>query len=362
MKEKKKSSNKLNLIICGIAFVVMVLYIVFVDGVDNLINSIQQFNVGFLFIAILFMVAYWLLEAVGLHAALKTIHPEQKFWKTLVVALLGQYFNCITPSSSGGQPMQVYYFAKFGTPVSHSMTALLSKFIVYQFVLTVYSAVVLILRFSSFAKEFAPLMALVVFGFIVNTVVIVLLLMVAFTKKPVKKLAFWGIRVLGKLRILKTQECVDEKIEQVDKIIEDYHDNFCFIKSKPGLIVRMVLYTILQLTIYFAISYVIFLGFGLSGTDLFTIISCQAFVLMISAFMPLPGAMGAAEGSYAAFFGKIFGKFTSFSTFIWRFLTFYFPIIVGLILSLFVGKMMGTPEDDHKLKNLDMEDIKGDEI
>ena len=40
MKEKKKSSNKLNLIICGIAFVVMVLYIVFVDGVDNLINSI----------------------------------------------------------------------------------------------------------------------------------------------------------------------------------------------------------------------------------------------------------------------------------------------------------------------------------
>lgn len=360
--KKKKNSNKLNLIICGIAFVVMVLYIVFVDGVDNLLNSIQQFNVGFLLIAALFMIAYWLLEAVGLHTALKTIHPGQKFWKTLVVAMLGQYFNCITPSSSGGQPMQVYYFSKFGTPVSHSMTALLSKFIVYQFVLTVYSAVVLILRFNQFAAEFAPLMALVVFGFIINTVVIVLLLMVAFTKKPVKKLAFWSIRLLGKIKIIKTPRSVDEKIEQVDKIIDEYHDNFCFIKSKPWLIVRMVIYTILQLTIYFAISYVIYLGFGLSGTDLFTIISCQAFVLMISAFMPLPGAMGAAEGSYAAFFGKIFGKFTSFSTFIWRFLTFYFPIIVGLILSLFVGKMMGLTEDDYKLKNLDMDDIKGDEI
>ena len=74
--KKKKNSNKLNLIICGIAFVVMVLYIVFVDGVDNLLNSIQQFNVGFLLIAALFMIAYWLLEAVGLHTALKTIHPE----------------------------------------------------------------------------------------------------------------------------------------------------------------------------------------------------------------------------------------------------------------------------------------------
>ena len=271
---KKKKSNKLNLIICGVAFLVLVLYVVFVDGVDNLVNSIQQFNVVFLFIAALFMVAYWLLEALGLHAALKMIHPEQKFGKTLIVAMFGQYFNCITPSASGGQPMQVYYFAKFGTPVAHSMTALLSKFIVYQFVLTVYSAVVLILHFKSFASEYAPLMALVIFGFIVNTVVIVLLLMVAFTKKPVKKLGFWAIKLLAKIKIIKTQEEVDEKLEQVDKTIDEYHENFCFIKSKPGLIARMVFYTVLQLTFYFAISYVIYLGFGLSGTDLFTIISC----------------------------------------------------------------------------------------
>ena len=67
-------------------------------------------------------------------------------------------------------------------------------------------------------------------------------------------------------------------------------------------------------------------------------------------------------GMGAAFFGKIFGPFTSLSTFIWRFLTFYFPIIVGLIMSLFVGKMMGSYEEDSKLTNLSDEDIKGDEV
>ena len=108
----------------------------------------------------------------------------------------------------------------------------------------------------------------------------------------------------------------------------------------------MCLLTAAQLFLYFSITYVIYLGFGLSETDLFTIIACQAFVLMISSFVPLPGAMGAAEGSYAAFFGDIFGSFTAFSTFIWRFLTFYLPIIIGLVINLFLTKSGKENLDD----------------
>ena len=81
----------------------------------------------------------------------------------------------------------------------------------------------------------------------------------------------------------------------VEEIVDEYHDNFVFIKKKPWLIIRLIIYNVIQLTAYFSISYVIYLGFGLSGTDYLTIISCQAFVLMISGFMPLPGALGAAR-------------------------------------------------------------------
>lgn len=363
---KKKKSNKVTLIICAVAFVFMIFYVYFVDGFDNIISSISKINVGFLILAVGLMLVYWLMEGLGLHAALKEIHPGQKFHQTLVVAQLGQYFNCITPSSSGGQPMQVYYFNKFGTPISHSMTALLSKFIVYQFVLTVYSALILLIEFKTFAAKLAPLMALVIFGFIINTIVIILLLMLAFFKKPVQKVAVWGIKLLGKIHILKTEDAVEKKIIEVTKIIDDYHENFCFIKTKPWLIIRMTIYTIIQLTAYFSISYVIYLGFGLSGTDYITIISCQAFVLMISAFIPLPGAMGAAEGSYSLFFADIFKSgnfsFVGISTFIWRFLTFYLPIIVGLVLSLLLNKIMGIGEEKHETVTLTAEEIKGDNI
>lgn len=341
-----KKSNKGNLIICGVAFIFMIVYVYFVDGFDNIVESLQQISVGFLFISVICMFLYWLLEAMSLHLVTKAIYPKQKFKNTLVISMLGQYFNCITPSSTGGQPMQAYYLMKCGASLSTAMTALLCKFIVYQFTLTAYSIVVLLMRFNYFTQDLGPLMILVVVGFVINTMVIIGLLMLAFFKNFVIKVADWIIKLLGKMRIVKN---VEERTEFLNEQLEEYHANFQFIKTQPVLIMKMFVLTAIQLTIYFSISYIIYLGFHLTGTDFLTIISCQAFVLMISAFMPLPGALGAAEGSYTAFFSKIFVKgansFVGVSTFIWRFLTFYLPIIAGLILSLFVNRILtGTKE------------------
>ena len=233
--------------------------------------------------------------------------------------------------------MQVYTFVKKGMPLGSAMTALLSRFIVYQFTLTLYSAVFLIFRLSMFTDgDLKPLTFLIILGFVINTFVIVLLFMLAFFRKATTKLAHGIIRLLGNIHIIKN---VEDKLEFMDKELEQYYENFLFIKSRPMMILKMFLITVVQLLVYFSITYVIYIGFGLSGTDFLTIVSCQAFVLMISGFVPLPGAMGAAEGSYAAFFIGIFGNYyTAVSTFIWRFLTFYLPILIGIILNLRLSK------------------------
>ena len=340
----KKKSNKLNLIICGIAFIVMLLYMFFVDKIENLVNSITSINPVFLLIAVGFMAGYWLFEALGLHAAAKSLDSKVKFKDSLFVTMIGQYFNCITPCATGGQPMQVYYYTKRGLSLGSAMTALVCRFIVYQFILTVYSIILLVFKLSMFTDGiFKGLAVLVLIGFAVNTAVIIMLFMVAFFRKPTTKLAHGIVKLLAKIKIIKDPEA---KIVFIDNELEQYHENFLFIKSKPLLILKMCVFTAVQLFLYFSITYVIYLGFGLSETDLFTNIACQAFVLMISSFVPLPGAMGAAEGSYAAFFGSIFGSFTAFSTFIWRFLTFYLPIIIGLVINLFLTKSGKENLDD----------------
>ena len=233
--------------------------------------------------------------------------------------------------------MQVYTFMKRGMPLGSAMTALLSRFIVYQFTLTLYSIVFLIFRLSMFTDgELKPLTFLVVVGFIINTFVIALLFMLAFFRAATTKLAHGVVQLLGKLRLIKD---TDSKLEYIDHELETYYQNFMFIKSQPVMILKMFLATVVQLLVYFSITYVIYIGFGMTETDFFTIIACQAFVLMISSFVPLPGAMGAAEGSYAAFFKGIFGDYyTGVSTFIWRFLTFYLPILIGIVINLRMTK------------------------
>lgn len=342
----KKKNSKLNLIICGFAFVVMLVYIFCFDGVDNLVRSITTVNFGFLLIAVLCIVGYWVFEALTLHFSAKSIAPQTRFRDSLFVTVIGQYFNCITPFASGGQPMQAYYYVKRGVPLSAAMTALVSRFIVYQFVLTLYSIVFLIFKLPMFRNgEFRGLTVLVIVGFAINTAVILLLFMVSFFRKPTTRLAHGVVYLLGKLRIFKDPK---EKIAEVDQVLEQYYGHFLFIKSKPLLILKMCGLTSLQLFLYFSITYVIYLGFGLSEVDLFTITACQAFVLMISSFVPLPGALGAAEGSYAAFFSGIFGNYTGFSTFVWRFLTFYLPILIGLGVNLYLTRRGKENFDDMR--------------
>ena len=326
---KKKKSNKLNLIICGIAFIVMVVYLLFVDKLENVLNALRNINPIFLVVCILFMLGYWLCESATVHVILKELHPEARFRHSWLDTIIGQYFNCITPFASGGQPMQAYYFVQFGVPLGSGLTALLSRFIVYQFVLTIYSAVTLIAGFNLFGDDLSAkgLMPFVFIGFVINTAVIVFLLSIALWKSGTVKAANGIITLLTKMNIVKNP--MHWRL-YFTREVNKFHENFKFLKKNVWIIVKSCFFTFIQLTLYLSISYVLYRGFGLEGESLLKIISYQAYVLMISSFIPLPGAMGAAELGYAGFFKDMFGTYTGVSTMLWRIFTFYLPILVGM--------------------------------
>ena len=51
-------------------------------------------------------------------------------WRNaMAVTGAGQFYSAITPSSSGGQPMQVYYFHRCGVPASIGTACVSAKFI-----------------------------------------------------------------------------------------------------------------------------------------------------------------------------------------------------------------------------------------
>lgn len=350
----KKNSKKINLILCGASFIIMLAFLFFVDKPDKIFNALRNVNTVYLGLCILTMFGYWLCEASTIHVILKPLCPAARFRDTWYDTIIGQYFNCITPCASGGQPMQAYYFVKFGVPLGNALTALLSRFIVYQFVLTVYSAATLAAGFKTEGKLLIEggLMPFVLIGFAINTGVIIFLLMIALWKKGTVKAANGIITLLAKIRIVKNP--MRWRL-YFTREVNKFHNNFKFIKKNAWVIVKATFFTAVQLLLYLNISYLLYRGF-FPEPEMFwgRIITYQAYVLMFSSFMPLPGAMGAAELGYAGFFKKIFGDYTGAATMLWRIFTFYMPILVGIV-HLLTLKRRGIVVPD----NIDLTEMQG---
>lgn len=328
--------RKVNIVLCALAFIVMFIYLFVAGEAGDLLHALMTFNWAFLILALVGIIIYWVLESASMQLICNSLFKGFSFVKTNIVTVIGQYFNCITPLSSGGQPMQAYYYSRFGLPAHISLPMLLCRFIVYQLTMTIYAIIVLLLRFNYFTKDLRPMMFLVAIGFIGGFFLIAMLFALAFAKGPIMKISKWAINLVGKIGILKEPE---KTLASVEKSLEEGYVGIRFLLKDPLLLLKVSLVTFVQLTVYFSMSWVIFAGFGLENNDYFTVISCQAFVYLISSFVPLPGAIGAAEASYIAFFNYVYGdpSMVALSTFVWRFFTFYLPIVLGMILTLMVN-------------------------
>ena len=62
-----------------------------------------------------------------------------------------------------------------------------------------------------------------------------------------------------------------------------------------------------------------------------SIVSC-AYIMIIGSFVPIPGATGGIEFGFVQFFGNfITGSKLSAMMLVWRFITYYFSLILGAI-------------------------------
>lgn len=324
--------RKSNIIIIILSIVALIFYVVIVDGADNIIKIFSSVQLQWIIGSVFLMVVYWVLESVVLHMAVKKFHPKQKFKDSFYTSIIGQLFNCITPFASGGQPVQAYDMVKRGVPLGSASCALLIKFIVYQVTLTLYTLLILVFQWSEFSHRVSGFGYLVFIGFFINLGVVIGLLSICFFKKFTLRFCTGLINLLHKIKLIKNKE---QKLDYIKNELDQFYASFDIIKRNKIMILKMAVTSAVQLTVFFSITYFVYLGFGLSSEAFITIISAQAFVTMISAFVPLPGAIGGAEVSFYTFFGLFFpSSLLNMSILFWRLITFYLPICVGMFFTI----------------------------
>ena len=95
-------------------------------------------------------------------------------------------------------------------------------------------------------------------------------------------------------------------MQKINDQLDFFHKSNSTLYKNKKLLLTISILTVLQLTFLFAVPYAVYRAFNLSGAKITDMITAQAFVTMVSAFMPLPGGSGAAEGSFYVFFKLFF--------------------------------------------------------
>lgn len=262
----------------------------------------------------------------------KSLNANIRFRDSFRVTMTGQFFNSITPFATGGQPAQVYELAQSGVKIGIAGSILTGKFIIYQSVLTLYSFVILFFKLGFFRARLSGFTHLATLGFAVNTAVIVFLILLSSNMNFADSVLVFFCKALERFRIIKNSDGLIKKVERQSIL---FRDSFVLIRNNPLLILKTSIFTMVQLLSFFIIPYYIYRAFGLRGNTLDNMIAAKAFVVMITSFIPIPGASGGAEGSFYMFFSMFYGKgFIGIAVLVWRIITFYFNLLFGGLFTL----------------------------
>lgn len=326
----KKMKSKLNVLIL-VAITILVLYFSLKDDFHNIVNQITSINVWLLIVAFLMVITYWLLRSKAVSIFTKKFSPKTTYWSSLQMMVRTQFFNAVTPFATGGQPYQVYHLIKDGVSGTIATSIIIQNFIVYQIAMVFLGIIAVVCNqvFGVFASD-SLLRYLVTLGFIINTAVIVVLFIVAFSTKMNKKLVHIGIKILTKLKLVKDKE---KKLKEWDEYINNFHESAKILLENKGHFILTILCNFVALCCLYSIPYVLLCATGdFTSFNLPLAVMTSAYVMIIGSFVPIPGGSGGLEYGFVAFYGTfITGPKLMAIMLLWRFVTYYFGMIVGAI-------------------------------
>ena len=305
----------------------MTVYLVSTTLDITLIPMIMKLvNKKFIFIGFLIMVLYIILECTIINILIKTIQKTKVRFLAVKIAMMGFYYNLVTPFASGSQPMQIYALNKYDINLSKSTAIVTNKTVVFQTVVTIYSAVIIFLNIELLKNELPSMLVLMSIGMVMNIVSLVGGMLIVLTPNTMKIIVKVIVNILYRLNIFKS---LNKKIHTINKFIDEYSYSIkLFIKNKKALFLSIIL-TIIQLTVFFSISYCVYKAFNLNGLSLFEVLSLQVFLYMSVSPIPTPGNVGANEVAFLTIFANVFpGNIIGYSVFLYSIYVYYFLVVV----------------------------------
>lgn len=325
----------------------MTVYLVSTTLDITLIPMIMKLvNKKFIFIGFLIMVLYIILECTIINILIKTIQKTKVRFLAVKIAMMGFYYNLVTPFASGSQPMQIYALNKYDINLSKSIAIVTNKTVLFQTVVTIYSAVIIFLNIEVLKNELPSMLVLMSIGMVMNIVSLLGGMLIILTPNTMKIIVKVIVNILYRLNIFKS---LNKKIHTINKFIDEYSYSIkLFIKNKKALCLSIIL-TIIQLTVFFSISYCVYKAFNLNGLSLFEVLSLQVFLYMSVSPIPTPGNVGANEVAFLTIFANVFpGNIIGYSVFLYSIYVYYFLVVVCGLFTIHTHYYMNKRKNKNR--------------
>jgi len=309
------------------------LYFILKDqNMGAIMATIRQAGKPWLCLAVLLVFVFVCSESVIIRYLMKKLDQTVKFVRCIKYSFIGFFFSCVTPSATGGQPMQIYYMQKDKLDVSVSALVLLIITVGYKAVLVILGGLMFLTEGPFIIDNLGNVRYILIYGIIVNVFFIAFLLVVIFKESLAQAVINGIIRFLGFLHIVRNKEKTQEKFR---KIMEPYHAGAVYVRNNWTTLIVVFVISVIQRVALFLVPWCVYRAFGLMGIGAFQIVTLQTIIALAVDMLPLPGGMGASETSFAVMFRSIFGyQLLIPGMLLSRGISYYFLVLVSGIVTV----------------------------
>ncbi len=319
----------------------LTIYMVLKDNsLSQLSAAVRGADIRFLLLSAGAMGIFLLCEGINITRCLgllsETAEEKVTLGRGVKYALVGFFFSSVTPSASGGQPMQLYFMHRDGIQAARGTLALLFELLSFQIVTISLALLGYFYQRHTLEASMGNLQYLLLAGVTLNVIVMVILICAVFSKKMVEKLMGFAVKVVEIFSREKSQLLFEKMKGQ----IVEYQNCAVYLKQNKAIFGKTLGTTLIQLLSMYAVPFFVYKSFGLSHYTAPEVMALQAVLYVAVSALPLPGALGVSESAFMILFKRLFsaGLLPS-AMLLSRGISFYlFVLISGISVAVFMVK------------------------
>lgn len=300
-------------------------------------NAIIRMELGNFIIAISLGLFFVSAEGITIWYLLVSLGNKCSIWRCIKYSFIGFFYSGITPSATGGQPVQLYYMKRDGYKTSDSSVILMTVALAYKLVLVLIGVCLFFLWYRHLKYFMKDYIILYFVGLFLNFIVVLAIFVAMRFPNILIRIAYAFEKGMIRMRIWNVDS---ERKERIQYFVQSYDHTVKFMVEYKRKLLVLFIMTMLQRCSLFLLTYIVYRGFHLSGSSMFSIMFLQAAVCISVDMLPVPGAQGITELVYQTVFVNIFTKTYLFpSMLIIRGINFYFLLFVcGVVTGLTILK------------------------